>query len=662
MTKPLLDDTDLAPVLSSASLIETNFPFKEFSKIAAADRRAKDPVYSVHRWWARRPPGLMRGVLLAASLPAGTTIEDFWRSYEENARPLQNLRVHDPFVGGGSTLVEAARLGAIASGTDVDPLAVAITSYELNPAPSSHLEDAGARLLNTLEKRFSRLLQGPSPEWTPLHYFYIHEVDCKNCTKRSPLYRTPVIAKDTGRSGAVVRNAAQIVFCPDCFDLKELGRADQKWFTCCRRIRVDKGTYVAQRFSCPHCGTAALHSELQTGAAVRRLIAIEETASTEYRRIRKPSECDLRRVAASGRYIRRHADALHLPEGAFTVDRVDLRPLSFGITQPRQLFTARQLCIFGFAFAWINAQDFSEEVKGGLRLALSNALATNNKLCGYATEYGRIAPLFSVRSYSLPALAVELNPLHPTAGRGTIARSIERVVRAADVSVRRYSWSPRKRTVHPIQVTYEPIRQAKAVRCEDARTMVDDARATVDLCVFDPPYFDYISYSELSEFFRFWSRDLQLGGEPLLPRGDDRPSAFGKTFGACLQSALHRLKPNRPIAFTFHSADPLAWKAVDIGLGIAGLLVTAMWPVRADGHMGHHTEEGNCEWDIVVVCRRATEAIPAISQTKLSEWTKSVRPLKVSEADRLNFKLALEVWNSRRGIIDRQHTTTRSNG
>ncbi|WP_205525917.1 DUF1156 domain-containing protein [Pyxidicoccus trucidator] len=643
-------------------MIETDFPFKEFSKIAAADRRARDPVYSAHRWWARRPPGLMRGILLAASLPADTVAEDFWSAYEGNTRPLQNLKVHDPFVGGGSTLVEAARLGAIASGTDVDPLAVAITSYELNPAPSSHLEDSGAKLLSALKQRFGRLLQGPSPQWTPLHYFYIHEVECRKCTKRAPLYRTPVIAKDTGRHGAVVRNSAQVVFCPDCFELKELGRADQKWFTCCRRVKLNQGTYFAQRFSCPHCGTAALHSELQTGAASRRLIAIEETSSTEYRRIRQPRDCDLRRLAASARYIRHHADALHLPEGTFTTDRVDQRPLSFGITQPRQLFTDRQLCVFGSAFAWVNVQELSEEVKNGLRLALSNALATNNKLCGYATEYGRIAPLFSVRSYSLPALAVELNPLHPTAGRGTIARSIERVARTADVSVRRYSWSPRKRAVHPIHVTYNPTQQTSAVHCEDARMASSDSEATVDLCVFDPPYFDYISYSELSEFYRFWSRNLELGGEPLLPRGDDRPSAFGKTFGVCLQSALHRLKPRRPIAFTFHSADPLAWKAVDIGLGIAGLLVTAMWPVRADGHMGHHTEEGNCEWDIVVVCRRAAEVIHAISQTKISDWTNAVRPLKVSEADRLNFKLALEVWNSRRGTMNGRPITTRNNG
>ena len=51
-----------------------------------------------------------------------------------------------------------------------------------------------------------------------------------------------------------------------------------------------------------------------------------------------------------------------------------------------------------------------------------------DRLCGYATDYGRLSPLFSVRGYSLPALAVELNPLNLKSGRGTIAACIERFV------------------------------------------------------------------------------------------------------------------------------------------------------------------------------------------------------------------------------------------
>lgn len=110
-----------------ATLLERGFPFREVS-LLKADRRANDPVYGVHRWWAR-PPALLRAILLAAAQPANLDVESFWRDYEAPERHPGGWRVHDPFIGGGSTLVEAARLGAAVSGGDVDPLAVDIVRY-----------------------------------------------------------------------------------------------------------------------------------------------------------------------------------------------------------------------------------------------------------------------------------------------------------------------------------------------------------------------------------------------------------------------------------------------------------------------------------------------------------------------------------------------------
>ena len=108
----------------SRTLLEEALPFRELSLIAEASRRSKDPVYGAHRWWARRPPLVMRGLLLAASLPGDTDAGRYWTLFESSSLALSGLHVHDPFAGGGSTLVEAARLGASVSGTDVDPLAV----------------------------------------------------------------------------------------------------------------------------------------------------------------------------------------------------------------------------------------------------------------------------------------------------------------------------------------------------------------------------------------------------------------------------------------------------------------------------------------------------------------------------------------------------------
>src|ERR1051325_11014729 len=89
------------------TLLETTFPFRELSLVAKAERRVRDPVYGMHRWWARRPPSLLRGLLIASHLPADETTEEFWRLFGSAERPLAGRSVLDPFAGGGSTLVEA---------------------------------------------------------------------------------------------------------------------------------------------------------------------------------------------------------------------------------------------------------------------------------------------------------------------------------------------------------------------------------------------------------------------------------------------------------------------------------------------------------------------------------------------------------------------------
>jgi hypothetical protein len=119
------------------TLLERGLPFRELSLIARADRRAVDPVYATHRWWARRPPGVIRGLLLASVLPANTKPAAYWERFASPATHLAGVRVHDMFAGGGAMLVEAARLGATPSGTDVDPLAVEIIRHELQLFPVS---------------------------------------------------------------------------------------------------------------------------------------------------------------------------------------------------------------------------------------------------------------------------------------------------------------------------------------------------------------------------------------------------------------------------------------------------------------------------------------------------------------------------------------------
>ena len=95
------------------------------------------------------------------------------------------------------------------------------------------------------------------------------------------------------------------------------------------------------------------------------------------------------------------------------------------------------------------------------------------------------------------------------------------------------------------------------------------------------------------------------------------------------------------MAFTYHGTKPDAWQAVGIALDRARLRVTALWPVRSDGHMGHHRYPGNSEWDVVLVCRPITHTVSLPMAATVEQWVTSVSPVRVNQADRTNFHLAI---------------------
>jgi putative DNA methylase len=243
-------------------------------------------------------------------------------------------------------------------------------------------------------------------------------------------------------------------------------------------------------------------------------------------------------------------------------------------------------------------------------------------------------------------LPIELNPLHPEGGRGTLHQCIERVVRSSSTAVQRYVWSVPDAAPKRVKLrltTGTP--DTEAVRVASAADQGDGPRA--DLCIFDPPYFDYIAYRELSEFYRAWHDQPTDASSPLHPYGDNPAEQFGLDFADCLRETLTRLVEGRPLAFTYHSANPDAWRAIGVALDDAKLAITGLWPVRSDGHMGHHSQPGNCEWDLVVCCRRTGETTPAEFTASVEGWISAVQPLAVSESDKTNMTLAHKMARSR---------------
>src|SRR5215510_4423470 len=97
-------------------------PLVELAAFAMREGRRPRAIYTAHKWFARRLGSVFRALLVGA---VSSLNDNFWQGYY-GAVDLRGLTMLDPFVGGGTSVVEARRLGASIVAIDVDPIACSV--------------------------------------------------------------------------------------------------------------------------------------------------------------------------------------------------------------------------------------------------------------------------------------------------------------------------------------------------------------------------------------------------------------------------------------------------------------------------------------------------------------------------------------------------------
>ena len=121
--------------------LEVDFPLVQINIIAgleASSGALKKPIYQMSKWWARRQSSVFRSMLIAAAAKAPAdpshAAKLVWDNYYANHQKkgaFKHLKVADIFMGGGTTLVEGARLGMQMVGNDLNPVAWFVVKQEL---------------------------------------------------------------------------------------------------------------------------------------------------------------------------------------------------------------------------------------------------------------------------------------------------------------------------------------------------------------------------------------------------------------------------------------------------------------------------------------------------------------------------------------------------
>ena len=142
--------------------IERTLPLRELNQLAEQESHNKHfyrPSTYIHKWWARRLGSVFRTIVLATFLPPG---EPVWEHYYER-HDFSDKVVLDPFMGGGTIIVEALRLGCKVVGCDVNPVAWWTVKRAVESTPIRALNDAFRQLEADVAPRIRRLYRTRCP-------------------------------------------------------------------------------------------------------------------------------------------------------------------------------------------------------------------------------------------------------------------------------------------------------------------------------------------------------------------------------------------------------------------------------------------------------------------------------------------------------------------
>ncbi len=597
--RSLLDDGDI--------------PVAEVAALAIREGVRPREAYGSHRWFARRMASTARSLLVAAATPAGG---DFWTAYY-GSPDCAGVAVLDPFMGGGVMLLEASRLGADAIGVDVEPVAAAVSSFQGRlaslPDLAPHLADLTAEVGAEMAP-FHVAVDAEGRRATMLHAFHVQTVGCCACGHAFDAHPRFRLAWDD-------RGGRQWVACSGCGGVVEAPiAAGPVRCDCGASTDPAAGRAPGGDSTCPACGHVEplIAVGRRTGAPPRyRLFAVETIPDGPERRVGLPGRTIRTATAGDHAALARAAERLAAETAAdprFVADcaipaegRQDRRLVDYGYRSYGQMFNPRQGLHAGLLARAIARRDGI--AREALAMAFSDHLATNNMFCAYAGGWRRLTPLFAIRAYRHIARPVELNPWLAHNGRGTFPNAVRAVARAGRGLLASTEPTRDGGTI-PVP-TRSPGRWD--VRTGDARHLSHVPTGSVDLVLTDPPYFDYIAYSELGHWYVPWLARLGLVDAVHLdgfPAGQvasaaktaDRVGRFADDLGLRLREVARTCKPDARIAFTYQNRDGRGWLALGRALATAGMCPKVAFPMFGDGGSGPHKHANSVSWDCVVVC------------------------------------------------------------
>ncbi|MDR1578045.1 MAG: DNA methylase [Deltaproteobacteria bacterium] len=616
-------------------MIEDRYDIAFVANLARREKQIQQiyrPVIAVHKWFARRPGTLFRALMLAEF--SDLSLQDAF--YQ--AANLSGKTIADPFMGGGTPLLEANRMGAHVQGCDINPMAYWIVRQEMEYLNLQDYSAAASKLRKTLESELGHLYRTRcevcgNPEAHVKYFLWVKVVDCHHCGNSLDLFPDYLVAEDA-------RHPKKVLVCSECGQLTETSdRKKPGYCTNCQAPLPTVGSAKSNRCHCSRCGEKTKYPNGTKTPIRHRLFAIEYQCpnckpkrqgrffkASDTDDLAKVAEAENRLAALSPQYI---------PDDAIPAGDETTRLHRWGYSRYRELFNARQLIGLETSCRLIAAQK-DERIRNALATNLSDLLRYQNMLCRYDTMTLKSLDIFSVHGFPVGLTQCESNLLgienggsFPT-GSGGWLNIIEKFTKAKaycdkPFEVRHQGTAKGGRKV-TVPISGEWIgdsrngvaKRALDIVCADAANW-DWRPESLDGVFTDPPYFGNVQYAELMDFCYVWLRRLVGKGNPAFSTSSTRHAQeltgnenmrrglahFTEGLAEVFSRTAAALKPGGPFVFTYHHNDITAYFPIAVAILDAGLVCSKVLPCPAEmGASIHIKGTMSSTVDSVFVCRR----------------------------------------------------------
>ncbi len=529
----------------------------------------------------------------------------------------------DPFSGGGSIPLEALRLGCEAHAVEYNPVANLILKctlefpqkygkkkkvkekdtfgLEIEKDTIPLLEDVkkwGKWVLNEAKKEIGNFYPQDKDGFVPVGYIWARTIPCQNptCNAKIPLMRQFWLAKKKNKKVALYpyTEDGEVKFkivgdgyekMPDGFD-------------------PSKGTVSRAIATCPVCGYTVeantTRKLFQKKKASQRLIAVVlHKQGRSGKTYRLATEKDTEIFKKAEEYLKEKREKLMQEWGIDPVPdeevlnkchEVDRLPM-YGMKKWGDIFNSRQkLALITFTekvrLAYEKMikegveEDYAKAVVGYLGLFLSRFTSYHCVLVPWQPGYEKVQRAFSRQALGMTWDYTEINPMSDNVGNWQgLFSDIQDTLS------------------HLTQIPSSPIPKIT----QSSATELPYPDNFFDAVFTDPPYYDNVNYSVLSDFFYVWlkrsvgdffpelfmtllvPKTKEIVADPIRHRNKKEAAVF---FESMLKKAFKEiarvLKPQGIVTIVYTHKSTSGWETLINSLLDSGLVPTASWPIDTE--------------------------------------------------------------------------------